>query len=322
MRKIAILGAQLFEGQRELQLFQSMNMEAVYYTCRDPLEIVDKLADVDGLLVNLEPVTAQLIHHLGNLKVIGRYGVGVDNIDLEACSGRGVAVINVPDYCIEEVAEHAVSFIFSLNRKLFTSSNLTRKGIWGNVSVLKPIYPIKDITLGVVGTGRIGMRVIQMMTAFGTNIIVHDPYLTQDDLPSGVKLVSFGQLLEASDIITIHCPLTPQTHHLFNTEAFRRMKQQPSLINVSRGSIINEQQLLAALDQELVSFAAVDVMETEPPLPDHPLLHHPKAIVTNHMAWYSVQAEIKLRDLLTTRVIDYLNGKPVPSIVNKPAIEK
>ncbi len=316
MKKVAILGADLFEDQRELTLFRSAAVEATYYTCKDPMELAEALVDIDGLLVNLERVTAEFLSRLDKLKVIGRYGVGFDNIDLQAATDRKVAVINIPDYCIEEVAEHAVSFIFSVNRKLFTSSSLTRQGIWANVKDLKPIYPIKDITLGVVGTGRIGMQVIRMMVPFRTNILVVDPYIKAEDLPPGVKLAEFDQLLELSDILTIHCPLTERTRYLFRADTFKQMKRKPALINVSRGSIICEDDLIEALDNGLLSFAALDVMESEPPKPDHPLLRHPKAIVTNHIAWYSVQAEAKLRDLLVTRVIDYLNGKPVPTIVN------
>jgi D-3-phosphoglycerate dehydrogenase len=317
MRKVAILGADIFEDQRELTLFKATDIEASYYICKDPLDLVDKLKDVDGLIVNLEKVTPELISHLDNVKVIGRYGVGVDNIDLKAATEKKVAVINVPDYCVDEVAEHAVSFIFAVNRKLFTSADLTKQGVWGKVKDLKPIYPIKDITLGVVGTGRIGMKVIQTMVPFGTRIVVFDPYIKQENLPEGVELVGFDELLEISDIVTIHCPLTEQTRHLFNSSSFAKMKRKPALINVSRGPIINETDLLAALDNGNVSFAALDVMETEPPAVDHPLLHHPKAVVTNHIAWYSIQAEVKLRDLLVSRVIDYLNGNSVPSIVNK-----
>ncbi|QGQ94288.1 C-terminal binding protein [Paenibacillus psychroresistens] len=317
MRKVAILGADIFEDQRELTLFNTTDIEATYYSCKDPLDLVDKLADIDGLIVNLEKVTPELLSHFEKLKVVGRYGVGVDNIDLKAATEKKVAVINVPDYCVDEVAEHAVSFIFAVNRKLFTSASLTKQGVWGKVKDLKPIYPIKDITLGVVGTGRIGMKVIQTMVPFGTKIVVFDPYIKQENLPDGVMLVSFDELLEISDIITIHCPLTEQTRHLFNTASFGKMHRKPALINVSRGPIIDEVDLLAALDNGTVSFAALDVMEVEPPATDAPLLHHPKAIVTNHIAWYSIQAEVKLRDLLVTRVIDYLDGKPVPSIVNK-----
>lgn len=154
MRKVAIFGADIFEDQRELTLFRTTDIEATYYSCKDPPELATELTDIDGLIVNLEKVTREFLSHLGQLKVIGRYGVGVDNIDLQAATEKKVAVINVPDYCIDEVAEHAVSFIFAVNRKIFTSSALARNGLWGKVKDLKPIYPIKDITLGVVGTGR------------------------------------------------------------------------------------------------------------------------------------------------------------------------
>ncbi|RKP58297.1 C-terminal binding protein [Cohnella endophytica] len=317
MRKLAILGAGIFGDRREQELFEPAGYQAVYYECADPLDIAASLTDVEGLLVNLERVSDELLDRLPILKVIGRYGVGVDNIDLEAASRRRIPVINVPDYCIDEVAEHAVSFIFAANRKLPIASSLPRQGSWGKVQQLKPIRAIKEITLGVVGTGRIGLKVIGMMAPFGCKILIHDPYLVDAELPRNAEMTEFDRLLALSDIITIHCPLTEQTRRMFRSETFARMRKQPAIVNVSRGPIIDERDLLAALDEGTVSFAALDVMETEPPEREHPLLHHPKAIVTGHAAWYSEQSENRLRDLLAMRIMDFLEGRPVPSIVNK-----
>ncbi|MDI4645836.1 C-terminal binding protein [Cohnella hashimotonis] len=317
MRKLAILGAGIFGDRRELQLFEPAGYQAAYYECVDPMALAASLKDVDGLIVNLEQVTDSLLDRLPRLKVIGRYGVGVDNINLEAATRRRIPVINVPDYCIDEVAEHAVSFIFAVNRKLPIASSLPKQGDWGKVQALKPIRAIKEITLGVVGTGRIGMKVIGMMAPFGCRILIHDPYLAHAELPPNAEMTDFDRLLELSDIVTIHCPLTEQTRHLFRAETFNRMRKRPAIVNVSRGPIVDERDLLAALDEGAVSFAALDVMETEPPQQDHPLLNHPKAIVTGHAAWYSEQSENRLRDLLAMRIMDCLEGRPVPSIVNK-----
>lgn len=318
MKKAAIFGAHIFEDQRELALFSASGIEASYYSAPNPAELIQDLQHIEILIVNLEPVTGHLLSRLPNLKVIGRYGVGFDNIDVEAATERGIAVINVPDYCVDEVAEHAVSFLFAANRKLIPSSALARRGGWSQVQELKPIQSIKDITLGVVGTGRIGFKVIEMMAPFGMRLLVHDPYLAEGagKLPPNAELVELDLLLEQSDIITIHCPLNAQTHHLLNAEAFGRMKRQPAIVNVSRGAIIAEADLLQALELGQVSFAALDVLETEPPPPDHELLHHPQVLVTNHIAWYSLQSEQKLRDLLVTRIIHYLDGKRIPSQVN------
>ncbi|MFC3801126.1 C-terminal binding protein [Cohnella sp. GCM10012308] len=317
MRKLAILGAGIFGDRRERELFEPAGYQADYYECDDPMDLAASLTDIVGLIVNLEQVTDALLDRLPGLKAIGRYGVGVDNIDLEAASRRRIPVINVPDYCVDEVAEHAVSFIFAVNRKLPTATSLPRKGDWGKVQALKPIRAIKETTLGVVGTGRIGMKVIEMLAPFGCKILIHDPYLARAELPRNAEMTGFDELLAQSDIITIHCPLTEQTRRMFCADTFARMLKQPAIINVSRGPIIDEGDLLAALDEGVVSFAALDVMETEPPQRDHPLLQHPKAIVTGHAAWYSEQSENRLRDLLAMRIIDCLEGRPVPSIVNK-----
>lgn len=316
-RKAAIIGADIFPDRREQELFRSASFETTYYPAQDPLQLLHELHDSEALIVNLERVTAPLLDALPNLKVIGRYGVGVDNIDLQSAADHRVAVIHVPDYCIDEVAEHAVSLILSANRKLFPSVRLTKKGIWGKVAGLKPIRPIREQTLGIVGTGRIGLKVAAMMQSFGCRMLVYDPYIKPELLPQGAQLTSFEHLLAESDLITIHCPLTEETRHLFRTETFRFVKQQPALINVSRGAIIRERDLIDALDQGIVSFAMLDVLESEPPGPNHPLLNHLNCAVTNHVAWYSDQAEQRLRDLLVTRVIDYLNGNAVPSWINR-----
>lgn len=316
MGKISIIGAEIFADRREEALIGASGRETVYYASRNPLELTAELADAEGLIVNLEPVGAELLDRLPNLKVIGRYGVGFDNIDIGAATARGVAVINVPDYCIDEVAEHAVSFIFAANRKHAQAAAQTRRGVWGKVGALKPIRPIGDITLGIVGTGRIGMQVIRMMSAFGTRMLVYDPYLHNPQLPPNAAMTDLDSLLEQADIVTIHCPLNAQTRHMFNAATFAKMKRRPALVNVSRGPIVDEDALLEALDSGAVSFAALDVLETEPPSPDHPLLRHPLALVTCHIAWYSEQAETKLRDLLAVRVTDYLDGKAVLSQVN------
>lgn len=316
MTRVAIFGAAIFEGRREADLFKKRDWEATYFEDADPLDRVGDLQDVEGIIVNLQPVSAALMDALPRIRVIGRYGVGVDNIDIAAATERGLAVINVPDYCIDEVAEHAVSFIFAANRKLMPAAQLTRRGEWGNVSALKPMKSIKDITLGVVGTGRIGMQVIRMIAPFGSRILIYDPYLNKAELPSNAESSDLEGLLAQSDIITIHCPLNAQTRHMFNREAFAKMKRKPAIVNVSRGPIIRESDLLEALEDGTVSYAALDVLESEPPSLGHPLLSHDKALVTNHLAWYSEQSERKLRDLVASRVIDYLSGLPVPTIVN------
>lgn len=321
MRHIAILGADIFNERREEAIFRDAGFEVSYYSVADPLTIADSLVGVEGLLVNLEKVTDDLLAKLPNVKAIGRYGVGVDNIDLEAASRRGIPVINVPDYCMDEVAEHAVSFIFHANRKLSVAAESVRGGVWGKVGGLKPIHSMREITLGVVGTGRIGMRVIEMMAPFGLNVVIYDPYLKDAKLPSNARLAELDDVFASSDIITIHCPLTEQTRHMFDADAFAKMIRRPAIVNVSRGPIINERDLLSALDEGQVSFAALDVLEKEPPDPANPLLHHKHALVTGHAAWYSEESEGRLQDLLSTRVIDSLEGRPVPTVANRQQLQ-
>lgn len=285
-----------------------------------PEEIANAAGDADALVVTLEKVTAQIIAGMPRLKVIGRMGVGIDSIDLAAASRRGIPVINVPDYCIEEVALHAVSLMLAAHRKLLPANRLVREGKWSQGASLKPVRALSGMTLGLVGMGRIGAKVAEYMRAMTGRIIVADPYVNPAQVPAGVELVGLEQLWSESDILSVHCPLSEETRHLIHRETIARMARQPIIVNVSRGPIIHEGDLLEALNSGAIRYAALDVLEQEPPPPDHPLLDHSLALVTNHFAWYSAESEVRLRELSTMRVIDALNGRPVPTVVNREAL--
>jgi D-3-phosphoglycerate dehydrogenase len=293
---------------------------AVYEGLRND-EIVSTVGDADALVVALEKVTADIINGLPSLKVIGRMGVGTDSLDLEAASRRGIPVINVPDYCIEEVALHAVSLMLAAHRKLLPACRLVEQGLWHRSADLKPVQALSKLTLGLIGMGRIGAMVVRFMQAMVGRILVYDPYLDPGRLPEGVESANLERLWSESDILSVHCPLTAETKHLIDRNAFSRMTKRPIIVNVSRGSIINENDLLDALDSGAVRYAALDVLEQEPPPSHHPLLRHPNVLITNHFAWYSAESELRLRELSVTRVIDYLKGRPVPTIVNRDSLE-
>lgn len=317
MLKAAIVNVNFPDYELEKKLLEDAGIEADFWVDVPPDEILSKIKDADALIVQLEKVPADWFPIMPNLKVISRGGIGVDAIDLEAAARHNVPVLNVPDYCIEEVADHACAMILAAHRKLFASFQLVKDGQWREANrYLKPIHRLSDLTLGLIGMGRIGAEVIARMKGFKCRLIVSDPYLKEDAVPAGVELLSFDEVLEQSDILTIHCPLTEETKNLLNRNAFAKMKKAPIVVNVSRGPIIQERDLIEALDEGKISFAALDVLNTEPPASDYELLHHPKVIITNHLAWYSEESEIKLRTLTISRMIDYLQGRPVPSIVN------
>lgn len=315
--KVAYVNTGLGELKLEAERLAQAGFDLFVYEDVKPGDIVGTVRDADALVVTLEKVTADIINGLPSLKVIGRMGVGTDSLDLDAASLRGVPVINVPDYCIEEVALQAVSMMLAAHRKLLPANRLVREGDWIRVADLKPVHALSGLTLGLLGMGRIGAKVVEYMRTMTGRIVVHDPYLDPASLPGGVEAVSLERLWEESDILSVHCPLTPGTKHLVNRDAFRLMKKQPIIVNVSRGPIVSEGDLLEALDSGAVRYAALDVLEQEPPAEDHPLIRHPNVLATNHFAWYSAEAEIRLRELSVTRVIDALNGVSVLTVVNR-----
>lgn len=274
-------------------------------------------ADADGVLVQFATIGAAELDAHPQWRVVGRYGVGVDTIDLDAASERGVSVVNVPDYCEEEVATHAAALALASVRRIPQADRLVRQGGWSRWRELTPMPALSESTLGVIGLGRIGRETIVRLRAFFGRVIAHDPFVDHLD---GVDVVSLETVLEQSDVVTVHVPLTPGTHHLLDAAALARMKPTAHLVNVSRGGLIDTVALADALRRGALAGAALDVFETEPLDPADPLLDAPGAIVTNHIAWYSAQSEPRLRRLLAERCAAVLVGKPAPSVVNRDAL--
>ena len=275
--------------------------------------IIDAAGTADGVLVRYGRIDADLIAGSTGWRVIGRYGVGVDNIDLEAATAHGIAVVNVPDYCVEEVAEHAAALVLASTRKLPQAQRLVDTGHWNDWEELRPVRPLSACTLGLVGIGRIGGEVVRLLAPFFGRVIAFDPAQAP---PAGVEQVGLDELFAEADVVSLHCPLTPGTQNLVDAAKLAAMKPDSVLVNVSRGGLVDTAALADALRAGAIGGAALDVLPQEPPDPDDPLLGAPNLIVTNHIAWYSDAALVTLRRLLAARCSAYLNGEPVPSIVN------
>ena len=237
-----------------------------------PDAILEVAREADALLVTYANITSEIINELENCRVIGRFGIGVDNVDLDRATEAGIQVCYVPDYCLDEVSDHAMSLLLSLARKISFGNQQVQNLSWKAKSVT-PIWRIRVRILGLYGFGKIPQALVAKAQAFSLNVIAHDPYVAPDLATNlGVELVSFESLLEQSDYISIHAPLTPETQHAFNANAFLKMKPEALLINTARGALVDEQALASALDEGQLAGAALDVMETEPPLDDAPLL--------------------------------------------------
>jgi D-3-phosphoglycerate dehydrogenase len=266
--------------------------------------VLTRAADADALLNTYFPIDADAMKRLERCRIIARYGIGVDNIDLDAARDRDIVVTNVPDYCVEEVAAHAVAMQLSLLRRLPDGEAVLRRGGWG-IDQLRPIKRLSDTTIGIVGLGRIGRRVADLMRPFGVTLLGHDPYVTELE---GVRVVELDELLASSDVVTLHCPLLPQTTGLINAERLATMPSHSALVNTSRGPLVVLDDLIEALRDKRIRAAALDVFESEPVDPAR-LEGVPGLLATPHMAFYSDAAVAESQNKAATQVIKVLGGE-------------
>jgi D-3-phosphoglycerate dehydrogenase len=275
-------------------------------------DILDVAREADGVLVTYAKLPGELLRQLQRCKVIGRFGLGVDNIDVKAAAALNIVVTYVPDYCLQEVSDHAMALVLALARKVPFSNSLVQQGRWEMPAVV-PIRRLEGQVLGLVGLGNIPRRVVPKARAFGFKVVAHDPYVPAAIARElGVELMSFERLLEISDFISVHAPLTAQTRGLFNADAFGRMKEGACVVNTARGPLLDEAALVAALDAGHLGGAALDVVAAEPLSKESPLLGRANVIVTPHTAFYSVEALEELQTKCATDVARVLSGeKPI-----------
>lgn len=270
--------------------------------------VVEMARGAAGILAVRATMSARVMDALPDLRVIGRYGIGVDNIDTAAATARGIAVVNAPGFCAREVAEHAMMFVLACGRKLGWLDKALRRGTWGRDQA-SPMRALFSQTLGLVGFGQIGREVARRAAAFGMTILVHDPYVRAPgvaDLP--VRLVALPELLREADFVSIHAPLTAETRHRIGTAELRQMKPTAYLLNTSRGPLVDEAALLEALDAGWIAGAALDVFETEPLPPTSPLLRHDNVLLTPHTGGLSDEGQELLRRTLARAMADVLLG--------------
>jgi D-3-phosphoglycerate dehydrogenase len=277
-------------------------------------------AGADALLVTYAKITADMIGQMTRCRIISRFGVGVDNVDLAAATGAGIVVTKVPDYCIDEVSDHAMALLLALVRKIPSSNRQVHAGQWQMKAVV-PIHRLRGRVLGLVGFGRIPQLVAPKARAFGLRVVAFDPLVPPNVFArEGVEPVDFAQLLAESDYVSIHAPLLPETKDLFNADAFGRMKPGAYLINTARGPIVDEVALARALDAGQLAGAALDVMPQEPPI-DSPLLGRENVIITPHTSFYSEESLLELQRKAAEEVVAVLTGRPPRNAVNPDALQ-
>ena len=266
--------------------------------------------DADAILVTYAKLPGELLRKLTRCKAIGRFGLGVDNIDVAAAAGLGITVTYVPDYCMHEVSDHAMALLLALARKIPLSNKLVQAGRWEMPAVV-PIHRLAGRVLGLVGFGNIPRALAPKAKAFGLTVVTHDPFVPREvPAAAGVEAVSFERLLAISDFVSVHAPLTPSTRGLFNADALRKMKKGAMLINTARGPLVEEAALVAALDAGHLAAAALDVVEVEPLARDSRLLGRDNLILSPHTGFYSVEALDELQTKCASDVARVLCGEP------------
>jgi D-3-phosphoglycerate dehydrogenase / 2-oxoglutarate reductase len=275
-------------------------------------DILAVARDADAILVTYAKLPAELLQQLTRCKAIGRFGLGVDNIDVPAATARGIVVTYVPDYCMQEVSDHAMALLLALARKVPFSNKLVQAGRW-EMPAIAPLRRLEGQVLGLIGFGNIPRAVAPKAQAFGLKVVAYDPFAAKDVFASaGVESVSFDDLLARSDFISVHAPLMPATRGLVNAAAFAKMKKGALIVNTARGPLIDEPALIAALDSGHLGGAALDVVTTEPLAKDSALIGRDNVILTPHTAFYSVEALEELQTKCASDVARVLSGeKPI-----------
>jgi D-3-phosphoglycerate dehydrogenase len=301
----------------EKSVLDKLGIELTLEQCKTEDEVIAACKDADGLISQYAPISQKVIEKLENCKVISRYGVGYNTVDVDAATEKGIIVGNVPDYCLDEVSDHAMALLLSSVRKITKLNNAVKSGNW-DFKVAVPVYRLRGRTLGLVGFGNIPQMVAKKAQAFGLNIIAYDPFVSVDVAKKhNVELVSLDELCEKSDYISVHVPLNQYTQGMISDDQFNRMKKEAFIINTARGPIIDEKALITALQTEKIAGAGLDVLEVEPIDANNPLLKMDNVLLNPHSAFYSIQSEEELKRKAAQNVADVLSGYYPPYVVNK-----
>jgi D-3-phosphoglycerate dehydrogenase len=299
------------------QVLAEIGAELELAPAATPEAILGLAHDADAMLVTYAKITADMIQQMSRCRVISRFGIGVDNVDLDAATAAGIVVTKVPDYCIDEVSDHAVALLLAAARKIPSSSASVHAGDWRMKAVV-PVHRLRDRVLGLVGFGRIPQLVAPKARAFGLRVVAFDPYVPDDVFAQAdVARVDLPTLLRISDYVSVHTPLLPETRGLFNADAFAQMKRGSYLVNTARGPIVDEAALAAALDSGQLAGAALDVMTQEPPT-GSPLVGRGDVIITPHTSFYSEESLVELQTKAAQEVVRVLTGQPARNPVNRP----
>lgn len=288
--------------------------EFITYDRTERSKVVERAIDADAILTNKVIIDAEIMAQLPQLKYIGVLATGYNVVDVEEASRRGIVVTNIPAYSTNSVAQKVFALILNITDSVDHYSRANREGRWSSCPDFcywdEPLHEIAGKTLGIVGLGNIGMRVAKIALAFGMKV-VSSTSKDAESLPEGIEKVTLDTLLEKSDVISLHCPLTALNKGFINKDALSRMKPNAILVNTGRGPLVVEQDVADALTKGVISAYAADVMESEPPSSSSPLLNLPNVYLTPHIAWATVEARVRLMDIALSNVKAFIDGKPI-----------
>ncbi|MBR5233670.1 MAG: D-2-hydroxyacid dehydrogenase [Clostridia bacterium] len=287
---------------------------------RTPCEkVIERAKDADIVITNKTPITKEIIDCLPNLKFIALMSTGYNVVDYVYLKEKGIPVSNIPSYSTDAVAQLVISFILELAMNVGLHSESVKNGEWSDCADFcywkTPLMELSGKTLGIFGLGKIGRAVAERAKAFGMNIVAYIPRIHGDE-PDYIKLLSLDEMLSVSDVVSMHCPLTPETEGIVNEEFIAKMKDGAYFINTSRGTVVNENALADALNSGKLGGAGLDVLSTEPPKKDNPLLSAKNCFITPHIAWASFETRKRLAGILYDNIEAFLDGKP-QNVINK-----
>lgn len=300
--------------------FAGAGQELLFREWRQPQEVIDGAKDADAIILMAVHITADVMDAMPNLKVIGRCGIGVDNVDLDAATARGIVVCNVPDHCTYEVASHAFTMMLALERQLPAFIDRAKKGGYANGKLIK-CHRIRGQVMGILGYGKIGRELAKMALGMGMQVMVYDPFVKETDEP-GIALANMDTILRQADVISLHTPLLPSTYHMISMEQLKMMKPTAILLNASRGGVVNTTDLIEALKTGVIAAAGLDVIEGEPLPAGSELFDVPNLMITPHVGMYSEEAMEDMYNKLFRQTTDVLAGRAPGNVVNKAVLEK
>lgn len=306
----------------ESEVLRAAGVEPIVAPDASEETLASLAADADIIMFCFAQVTAKVLDAATRCKVASRYGIGVDNIDIARATELGIVVTNVPDYCIDEVTDHALGMILALNRRFVPHDRAVKAGGWAEVVLNQPMHRTRGATLGIVGYGRIGRALAAKATGFGIVCVGYDPLLEPGQSVDGTEIADLDEVLRRSDFVSVHTPLTPETEGMIGADELAQMKRGSIIVNCARGGIIQERALADAMASGHIAGAGLDVLEPAPPSADHPLMAAENVIITPHTAFFSQASTQELERRTAEEAVRVLNGNMPENLINPEVMGK